>query len=277
MKRFFLNVNSTVLLLVSAAALVGCAESHHVSTQVALPPAKTTVHIRGGTALERTLMREVVRGMRPRTVRAVRIEKSPPRWWSIRSAVDLHIGHLPDIGRFQVRAGWEDRMIGGAFGRRLIAHGLHGTITLASRYSGDRIQPREFHTPDPQPVSTAQAENVADSFQRAAVRAGARVLEVSAGRPYGPAPSMTLEVRYPARFLKSKLRHLLEIYTGRWRRYEGYYLGIVDDRDRRVLETAGSIRARTGTSWVRRDLVSCSPVGFGPMAPKVKPPPPCPA
>lgn len=221
-------------------------------------------------------MRQVVRGMRPLTVRAVRIEKSPPRWWSRRSAVDLHVGHLPDIGRLQVRAGWEDRMIAGAFGRRLIAHGLRGTITLVSRYSGDRIQPREFHTPDPKPLSPAKADAVADSFGRASVRAGAHVLEASPGRPYGLAPSVTLSVRHPARFLKKKLRHLLAVYDRERNHYEGYYLGILDDHGRRVLEAANSTRTRGGSSWVRRELGSCSPIEHSELG-LVKPPPPCPA
>jgi hypothetical protein len=224
-------------------------------------------------------MRNVVRGFEPRTIAAVTIKKSPPRWWSIRSAVDLHLAHVSGPSD-PVRAEWEDWMLGGGFGRRLVAHGLRGTITLVGDYTGARIQPREFHTPDPQPVSAAQAYSVAGHFRTAAVRAGARVLEMRVGRPYGPAPSITLRVQHPARFMKSKLRKLLAFYDRSRDQYEGRYLGIVDARGRRALELFYSTRLRGGGYWVRPDLRECLPFAHSEGAiasAQLKPPPPYPA
>lgn len=167
-------------------------------------------------------------------------------------------------------------MLAGAFGRRLIEHGLRGSITLFEQGVGNRILPREFHTPDPRPIAATQAQAITENFSRASLQAGARVLESSPGMPYGLAPSVTLSVRYPARFLKTKLRSLLSLFDRNRNRYEGMYLGIVDRHGKKVLEAANSTRVRGGTYWVRRDLDSCSPIEHSGLA-LAKPPPPCPA
>jgi hypothetical protein len=204
-------------------------------------------------------MRKVVQGLKPRTIRSVTIAKSPPRWWSIRSAIDLTVNQLPAAG---LRPTWERWMLAGAFGRRLIKRGQRGTITIISNDDavGERVQPREFHTPDPKPLRSREARAVAVTLRAASRRAGARVLEAAARTPYGTAPSVTLSVEHPARFLKFKLSDLLKIYDRDRNRYEGYYLGIVDSSGRRVLELGSSTRMQSGSYWVRRDLDRCSPI-----------------
>jgi hypothetical protein len=165
-------------------------------------------------------------------------------------------------------------MLAGAFGRRLIAHGLKGTITLNDGQLGGRMRPRVFHIPDPAPASTDEATNVGTVFRTAAVNAGAHVLEARAGNPYGLSPTVTLTVSHPAAFLKHQLRHLLEIYNRHRSAYEGYYVGILDERGRRVLEAGNSTRYPSGAYWVRRDLSNCSPITtLG--TPFGRQPPPC--
>jgi len=252
------------LLLAAAAVLAGCAGSHRAAPNVA------SVKIEGGTPLEQRLMRQVVRGFGPRAITSVAISQSLPG-----PAIDVSMAHDPTAAR-HVRFGWEDWIVSAAFARRLVGRGLHPTLTLTEPDSGDQIYPRREHNPDPKPATAAQARAVVDTFRRASLRAGARVLEASAGKPYGLAPRVTLSVADPARFLKDKLWHLLQVYDERRNEYEGYYLGILDSHGGTVLEAGNSTRVQGGSYWVRPDLDSCSPIVHGgtPLQPQ---PPPCPA
>jgi len=184
------------------------------------------------------------------------------------------MAHDPGAGR-RVRSLWEDWIVSAAFARRLVGRGIHPIVTLTEPESRDQIYPRHEHNPDPKPASAAQARAVVDRFRHASLRAGAEVLEASAGRPYGLAPRVTLSVRDPARFLKNRLWHLLTVFDYGRNHYEGYYLGIVDARGRAALEAGNSTRVQGGSYWVRRDVDSCSPIQHS--QPTTAPsPPPCP-
>jgi hypothetical protein len=215
-------------------------------------------------------MREVLRGFGPRSITSVTIRQSLPG-----PEINVAMTHDPGAAR-HVRSGWEDWIVSAAFARRLVLHGLHPTLTLTEPYSGDQIYPRHEHNPDPKPASAAGARATVDAFRNASLRAGARVVEARAGRPYGVAPEVTLSVGDPASFLKNKLWRLLKIYDRGRNRYEGCYIGIVDAAGKTVLEAGNSTRIQGGSYWVRPDLDSCSPIvhsspGGAPQ------PPPCPA
>jgi hypothetical protein len=226
--------------------------------------------IDGGTPLEQKLMRQVVRAFGPKAITSVRISQSLPG-----PAINLSMTHDPAAAR-HMRFGWEDWIVSAAFARRLVGHGLHPTVTLTEPDSSDQIYPRREHSPDPTPASAAQARALVDRFRRASLRAGARVLEASAGRAYGLAPSLTLRVLDPAWFLKYRLQSFLARYDRGWQQYEGSYLGIVDRDGRLVLESGNSTRIQAGTYWVQPDLDSCSPISHGTLL-NAKLPPPCPA
>jgi hypothetical protein len=253
----------SALLLVGVALLAGCAGSQ----QPAKPPVVT---IDGGTALEQDLMKEVIRGFDPKTIGSVKIERQASG-----PALDLSMTHAL-AGDARVRPGWEDWIVAAAFAHRLVLHGFQPTIKLVEPDSGDQIYPRHERNPNPKLASAAQARATADRFRSAAERAGANVVEVHAGRPYGIAPSVTLQVSNPARFLENKLWQLLKVYDRNRNTYEGYYVGIVDEQGREVLEAGNSTRVQGGSYWVRPDLDSCSPImhSHPAMAPQ---PPPCPA
>jgi hypothetical protein len=224
----------------------------------------------GGTPLEQKVMRQVVRGFAPRAITSVTISQSLPG-----PAIDLSMTHDPAAGR-RVRSLWEDWIVSAAFARRLVDRGIHPTVTLTEPDSGDQIYPRHERNPNPSLASAAQARAIVERFRRASLRAGARVVEAGAGRPYGLAPRVTLSVGDPASFLKNKLWRLLKAYDRGRNRYEGYYIGIVDANGKAVLEAGNSTRVQGGSYWVRRDLDSCSPIvhsspGGAPQ------PPPCPA
>jgi hypothetical protein len=233
--------------LLSAAVLAGCAGSHHTTT-------RATLAINGGSALERKIMRQVIERLAPRTIGSVTIRESLHP-----AAIDLSMTHLP-WRTSRVRPLWEDWIVAAAFARRLVHGKPRPTVTLAESDFADRIWPRPEQNPDPKPLSPARAASVADDFRRTSLQTGARVLEARVGRPYGLAPSVTLSVRDPARFLRYKLGALLDSLNRGRNRYEGSYLGIVDSNGRVVLETGGSTRVQAGSYWVRRDLDNCSPI-----------------
>jgi hypothetical protein len=226
------------------------------------------VTIEGGSALERNLMKEVIRGFGPQTISSVTIERQ-----GAGPALDLSMAHT---SAEHVKPRWEDWIVAAAFARVLFLQGVHPTIKLVEPDSADQIYPRHERNPDPKLASAAQARATADRFRSAAERAGANVVEVHAGRPYGIAPSVTLQVSNPARFLENKLWQLLKVYDRNRNTYEGYYVGIVDEQGREVLEAGNSTRVQGGSYWVRPDLDSCSPIVHSQpaMAPQ---PPPCPA
>jgi hypothetical protein len=265
-----------LLLGLLPVALAGCAGAHPTVTasSFALPKPRAAVDVTGGSTLERRLLREVITRFEPRTIEAVAISKSPPRWWSRRSALDLTITHLAGSpGR--IRGQWEGWIVAGALGRRLVQHGLKGTITVRGA-QGALVHPREFHTPDPPPAAAQAARLLAGSLHGAAARSGGRVVEARVRRPYGLAPMITLQVPHPAEFLKHRLRRILElygIYGGTWeRRDEGTYVEIVDRAGRVVFEAGGSTRARVGALYVPPVFASCSPVSVSSGLPGARPP-----
>jgi hypothetical protein len=210
----------------------------------------------------------VVRGFGPQTISSVTIERQ-----GAGPALDVSMAHTSAA---HVKPGWEDWMVSAAFARRLVANGVHPTVRLIESDSDDQIYPRHERNPSPKLASPTNARSVLNRFRRAALGSGAEVVEASAGRPYGTAPSVTLRVANPAGFLKNKLWHLLEAYNRDRNSYEGYYLGIVDGGGRDVLETGTSTRVQGGSYWVRPDLDSCSPIQHG-GTPFGRQPPPCPA
>jgi hypothetical protein len=228
------------------------------------------VQITGGTKLDRMVMRQVIRGFEPKTITSVGIYRTGSG-----PAFDLAMAHGPAV---HVRPQWEDWMVSAAFARRLVGRGLHPTVVLTEADSGDQIYPRHEHNPDPTLASAAQTRSLVSAFRRAAIRAGAQVVDVTADRPYGLAPSVTLRVSDPARFLKHRLWHLLKVFNRKRNRYEGSYIGIVDAQGRDVLDAGNSTRVQAGTFWVRPDLESCSPImSLGSIGLPGTQPPPCPA
>jgi hypothetical protein len=230
--------------------------------------------VEGGPRRERGLLVRTVGGMEKTALTRIRIGPLQGRREGDAGAA-VPIAFTPVQGA-SVRRQWDEWIVAGGFSRRLRAAGLPAEVDGADAEGGFTARPRLRGQPDPQPLSRREEQALVRAIRRAAQRSGGDVVRLEVHKPYGAAVALSVATKEPARFLKSKLRGLLENLERHRQRLEGLYLGVLDDRGLLALEWASWTRNPAGSYWVRHDLANCSPIEQS-APPGTDPPPDCPA
>jgi hypothetical protein len=218
----------------------------------------------GGTAAERTLVRQIVRAQA--TTQILQLTIVPAT-----GGVGLRATLAGTARRVRndILGDWETWIVGGAFRDRSAALGLRRVVLIGNqnesgRATGGRDLPRR-----PPAGLAAFRRRVA-----AVAGPGARVVAVRVGDPDGYSAIVVLRVTDPASFLRHRLRGLELRLAGL--RADGTFL-VVDERNGRVLYSeGGSERLSSGVAGpADRRYRGCIPNQMTGLA--MASPPPCPA
>lgn len=227
--------------------------------------------VEGGPPRERSVLTRVVGGMEKTTLTQVTIVASDAGAENGAAvAVTFTSG-----GRPSVRRQWEAWVVAGGFSRRLAAARLPATVDARGDQGSFTARPRVRGQPDPRPLSRTDVAAITRRLRAAVTRSGADIVRIEIHRPYGAAVVLSIAAEDPARFLKNRLRGVMNSVFAHRRRLEGIYLAVLDERRRVVMEWGSWTRNPAGSYWVRRDLANCSPIRQS--EPKgTAQPPPCP-
>jgi hypothetical protein len=269
-------VKAFVVLVATGLALAaaGCFSDDQEASPGRLPPKLSDAPVvEGGPPRERALMRRVVRGMQKTTLTRIAIGRLKGRRKTDgRRAVPISFASVRGAS---VRRQWDEWIVAGAFSRRLQAAGLPAVVDATGRAGGFTARPKLRGQPDPRPLSRGQQTAIVRGVRNATRQSGGDVVRLEVHRPYGVAVALVLAAADPARFLKEKLRPLMQKLDVHRPRLEGLYLAVLDDSRRLAVEWGSWTRNPAGSYWVRRDLANCSPIKQS-EPPGTEPPPACP-
>jgi hypothetical protein len=237
------------------------------------PKLVESTDVEGGQTREREVLEDVLDGMEKTTLTEIEIGRTAGRRETDEGAA-VPIEFTPVRGR-TVRRQWDQWIVAGAFSRRLQAADLPAEVDGSDPDGGFTAVPRQGGTPDPRPLSEDREATVVRAIRNAARRSGADDVRLEVHRPYGVAIALSVRAEDPARFLKTKLRPLMQRLDTHRPQLEGLYIAVLDERRRLVLEWGSWTRNPAGSYWVRRDLANCSPIRQS-EPPGTKPPPRCP-
>lgn len=233
--------------------------------------------VAGGTSVQRALLRQILHGLEPARIRAIRIGP-PARIWRPfpRKAVELFVS----VPRRDLRAEWQAWPLGGAFHDRSRALRLPPAVALQLtvvgelRKEGFRLGQSE-QAPPPR-ATPAAARALEQKLRGAAGEAGARIDALLVSAPDGVAGAIRLRVSDPAPFLAKRAPGFVAAFSSRIKRDDGIYVIAVDDGGRFVWALAQATRVSTIKERIRADLVGCDPLP--PLGNTTNSePPPCPA
>jgi len=225
-------------------------------------PAQST-DVQGGSEVQRALLRRIVSGTRPTSIRKIVLVPSN------RGGLTLEI-RAPDRS---LRTLWQGWLIAGAFRDRLKAAGHPTAISLRDGDSNGAALPPELSAP-PRPATPEDLQSARRTFEDAAAAIGSRLEELTIYRPDGVAVAATLKSADPARFLVRQMPRFLAALGDRWSDYDGTYIRLVDGSGSTVWEASTNARTPTGAIGVREDIAGCSPIAAHWGYPS---PPPCPS
>jgi hypothetical protein len=238
------------------------------ATSLAAPAAVPRVV--GGTAVQRTVVRGIVKRFGPVALRRLRIVPAERKWRPFpRGAVELRVTGRT---RNDLRAWWEGALVAASFWDRSKARRLPLVVAVVLPGAGGmRVPGGDGSTPPP---ATAEArETLREALTQAAADAGAAVDDLRIGAPDGVSGAIRLRVPDPAQFLHYRLPGFLDRFGGFPVDYEGLYVQVVDSGGRLVWAAGESSRLAVRSWRVRPDLAGCDP-----FAELMEPPPaPCPA
>jgi len=236
-----------VLLMLVTAGLVGVASSG----------AATATTIVGGSAAQRTLLRQIVAALGPTRIPELRI--------------------VPVVGGVQlkttvraIRPSWDALVAGVSFFERSAELGLPAVLEVDAGQAGWPTSNAD--NTEPPPAATALSEAATRRTMLKLVGAtGARPTELSVFKPHALAVAIRLQVTDAASFLRYRLRSFLLQANKHQSRYEGLYVEVDDARGAAWI----SAEARLGgIRHVRPALRGCDP--FPTPTPGPSQAPPCP-
>jgi hypothetical protein len=271
--KAFIVLVSAALALAAAGCSGGDGDDEQAAPGRVAPKLSDKTVVKGGPPRERALLRRVVGGMEKTTLPQIAIAPLDGRRETDEgAAVPISFAAVPGS---TVRRQWDEWVVAGAFSRRLDAAGLPAEVDAGGLAGSFTAKPKLRGQPDPRPLSRTQQAALVKAIRNAAKRSGGKVVRLEAHRPYGLAVALSLSAKDPARFLKEKLRPLMEKLDVHRPRLEGLYLAVVDGRRRLALEWGSWTRNPAGGYWVRRDLANCSPIRQS-EPPGTEPSPDCP-
>lgn len=260
------------ILLLAVVLATGCgadSENDFETPVVSIPTAQVTTKIVGATPKQETILREILAGLGASPLESVEVVHDVGKAWGApRNAVGLDV----QPRKADVYGTFHGELVGQTFVRRSFQLGLApiAYIGVSGDSSAGVYDPAEELSEPTLTVSEARAQ--AQRVRKLAESHGAAVRRLELLKPDRLAFVIELQTNEAAEFLLNGLDAVLEpIDLGRHRGFDGMYLKVFDTEGKPVLETGGG-------SWVRKDLISCSPyhtfrLGF----PDDPEPPPCPA
>jgi hypothetical protein len=234
------------------------------------PKLVDTTAVTGGVPRQQETLRGVVDGMDKTTLTRVVIGPAAGGENGAALTVTFTAPRGPSV-----RGQWDEWIVAGAFSRRLRARGLPARVGATGGHGTFTARPRLRGQPDPRPLSASQQAALVKAIRAGVKQSGGKLVRLEVHRPYGAAIALSIAADDPARFLKSKVRGVLDNLFKHRRRLEGIYLAVLDKDGRLALEWGSWTRNPAGSYWVRRDLANCSPIRQS--EPRgTKPPPACP-
>ena len=237
-------------------------------------PAGRIPVISGGSAAERTLLRSIVRAMRPTQIRTLTIGPATKDWHPLRPGdvammaglAATSAGHRNDLGE------WETWLVGGAFRDRSAALRLPRVLVIADGLGAQRATGGEH----PAAETAAGLPVLRRHVQAAVAASGADVVTLRLGIPDGYSADVSLQVARPAWFLQHRLLRLQSRLQAL--ATDGAFISLFEADGRPLFVAGGSARLTSGLGGVLDPRYgSCSPeltVG-GHMT--LAPPLPCPS
>ncbi len=267
------------LVIAAGAVVAACGQAtshppHHglpsmASVSLAAP---RSPQITGGTAAQRTLLRRIVRAMRPTQITHLTIEAASPQWHPIRAGdVALMAMVAPVAPHHENTLGeWESMVVGGAFRDRSAALGLPRVVVVGNPRESGRVT----GGPHPPAQPAAGMAGYRTRVTAAAAASGARLIAVRVGVPDGYSAVVALQVTDPAAFLQHRLGPL----NGRLERLtsDGTFIALYLPDGRPLYSEGGSTRLDGGLGGPAAPrYASCIPNQMEGLS--MAPPLPCPS
>lgn len=262
-----------MLRAVLAVALVPVALAAYVGSKSANEPAAGQVV--GGSADQRSLVRDILNAVDTDRIQHVSIEKPDPAWKPLEPGdVAVRVWTVP---KTDGRAKWEAVLVAVAFADRSQEEGLPRVVAMEHRGVGTRLAaPADAEPPLIRGTCAPLSESEASSL---ALEHGAELVELEAFEPWGLAVSLGLRVDDPARFLRDQMRGLENALHERLRECSGTFFELVDENGAFVWR-AWMVRGTSliaASSRTRPDLEGCYESGLSRPSLLGDEPPPCPA
>ena len=206
------------------------------------PAAATT--ITGGTAQQRSLLRQIIAGLAP-------IHVPPLRIVPVRGGVDLQ-GPATGLGSLSTWAAW---VVGDAFLERSISEHLPPVVEVDAGGSG---APRSNIGDGPLPprATPARVRATRERIDHLAVASGARIEQLTVSAPAALAVVLRVRVSNAAQFLKERLK---PVVLGAWAdesRYDGLYIEVDDVHGSAWMDGETLLLAE---GFVRKSLIADDP------------------
>lgn len=218
----------------------------------AAPAGESTTPVAGGSAAQRTLLRQIIRAMGGTQISRVRISSS-------RGAPALLLMSPSRLDRSRasvsVRLEWDAYLVAYSFLKLSLKRGLPPIAGFS--ISGQR---RTFRNLNPRVLPPFTRSRIVRPVGRAVNASGATVVEFNLFLPAGPAFAVVVAADHPARFIERRLAPVVSALNGDARRVDGFYVAVVDAR-RSVVFAYGRVELRgqsSTTLYVRGDLRGCA-------------------
>jgi hypothetical protein len=270
-------------VLLAAAALVGCgseqlgsakSETSGAVVWTERRPGDVRTPLRNASPAQERLLREILAGVRDRSIEAVEVVTPDPAWNLVQErSVQLNLSG-PDDGE----AAFERWLVAGAFVDRSHQEGLAPVGVVQVTDDGVRTEGPGQHVvrvpairPTPEGV-----ERAAEQIRTAAAAARAGVQSIRVHEPDGGAIAVTLEVGDPPQFLAHRFERFEASVRQIWTRFpEGRLMRAVDDGGREIYLSYVAHRLGASSAGVPPELEGCISLGLSQPA-GLEPPPPCP-
>jgi hypothetical protein len=237
-----------------------------------VPKLVETTLVKGGSLVEKSLLRSAIAGMEETSLKQVTIGPiATRREIDGGKAIAITFTTIPAA---TIRRQWDQWIVAGAFSRRLLTAGLPAEVDAQDDRGAFTARPKVKGNPDPRPLSDDREAAIVAALRNAAEKSKADVVALEVHRPYGTAIALSLAPADTVTFLKTQLQPFLQSLNTHRLRLEGIYVAVLDEPRRLALEWASWTRNPAGVYWVRRDLANCSPISQS--EPSGKPAPACP-
>lgn len=196
----------------------------------------------GGSAAQRSLLKEIFVALGPTEVRQVRVVEAP-------GGVELHAAVQA------LRPTWELLVAGTAFFDRAADQHLSPVLAVDARQVG---WPTTDAGNSPRPPGATRANVIATRrmIRRLALASGAAIAELRVAAPDALAVALRLRVRDAASFLQNRLRALVSKAQAHQARYDGLLIEVDDAHG--VVWASGETQLG-GEEYVRPALSGCNP------------------
>lgn len=256
-------------VMVTACGQAGGAHTREARELVASHAAAVRpVHLVGGSAAQRRLLRTIVASMRPTEIIRIAIRPPDRAWHPFRPGDVMLVVTTrgnPDPRHENLLAEWQGWVVAGAFRDRSIDRRLPHVIALDERIQGQfsgGMRIALVHSGVHNHATQAQAEALEAQLGRIVRRSGADLVRLRVARPDGLAATVIVRTDRPAWYLQNRMPAVLRETAARFHD-DGLAWAVYDRAGRRVFQMANASRLATGGEGTIPRLAGCNPFGPG--------------